>query len=83
MPEPTQPAPKINTHAPSTPLVHENRRRSAPLFWVPLLWSAVAERSGDTAFDFTEALGNSDSVQITRHQSGVAPSHLPPQSISN
>jgi hypothetical protein len=25
---------------------------------MPLLWSAVAERSGDTAFDLAEALGN-------------------------
>jgi hypothetical protein len=44
------------------------------LFWPPLLWTAVAERSGDTAFDFTEALGNSKASDLTPHQCGVAPS---------
>ena len=39
----------------------------------PLLWSAVAERSGDTALDFAVALGNSEEAQITLIQSGVAP----------
>ena len=43
------------------------------LFGVPLLWSAVAERSCDTAFDFTEALKISEAAEITSHQSGVAP----------
>jgi len=33
----------------------------------------VAERSGDTALDFAEALGNSEEAQITLIQSGVAP----------
>jgi hypothetical protein len=33
----------------------------------------VAERSGDTAFDFTKALGDSDAPEITLRQSGVAP----------
>jgi hypothetical protein len=42
-------------------------------FLVPLLWSAVAKRGGDTAFDFTEALGTSEAAQIASHQSGVAP----------
>jgi len=37
------------------------------------LWSAVAERSGDTAFDFTEALGTSEAAEIASRQSGVAP----------
>jgi hypothetical protein len=52
-------------------------------FWAPLLWSAVAKRSGDIAFDFTEALGTPEAAKIASHQSGVAPSLLPPQSISN
>jgi hypothetical protein len=34
----------------------------------------VAERSGDTAFDFTEALGNSKASDLTPHQCAVAPS---------
>ncbi|MGA2748157.1 MAG: hypothetical protein ABSG59_05210 [Verrucomicrobiota bacterium] len=50
------------------------------LIGAPLLWTAVAERSGDTAFDFTEALGISGAAEITPHQSGVALSLLPPQS---
>ena len=33
----------------------------------------MAERSGDTALDFAEALGNSEPVEITLIQSGVAP----------
>jgi hypothetical protein len=33
----------------------------------------VAERGGDTAFDFTEAPGNSGSAEITPRQSGLAP----------
>jgi hypothetical protein len=33
----------------------------------------VAERSGDTAFDLTEALGISEAAEIASHQSGVAP----------
>ena len=33
----------------------------------------MAERSGDTAFDLTEALGASEAAEITLPQSGVAP----------
>jgi hypothetical protein len=46
--------------APVSPMVAVSKcaRGIAP-FWPPLLWTAVAERSSDTAFDFTEALGNS------------------------
>ena len=40
---------------------------------MPSLWSAVAERSGDTALDFAEVPGNSAAAQITLIQSGVAP----------
>ena len=32
-----------------------------------------AERGGDTAFNFTEALGTSEAAEIISHQSGVAP----------
>jgi hypothetical protein len=53
------------------------------LLWALLLWSAVAERSGDTAFAFSEAPGNSGAAEITLHQSSLAPSLFPPQPISN
>jgi hypothetical protein len=38
----------------------------------------VAERGGDTAFDFTQALGNPDAAEFTLHPSGVAPSFPSP-----
>ena len=33
----------------------------------------MAKRSGDTAFDYTEAPGHSEAAEIAPHQSGVAP----------